>query len=572
MDRLVSLARALDSATTFEQASDLTLAAALDIAQAALERSEHASTGRILRAMLHLRPDDGYQRLVGIEASQREAGCRPGEGAHLPSATAWRWVRSHRAPIAVDVGLEMILLLEKDGFSPPKIGGGESELRGSRLKLTGRDVTHLLAIPLRISGGRIEGMIAVEAACSEARATPFVWEECVVEMELVASIAAQYLASLPVTRVVTPEPDPFLPVIGASMARLIEMLEVFAKQDETLLLGGPTGAGKSRLALWCHERSARRSQPFETVDLATIPEELQMADLFGWRKGAFTGAEKSTPGAIARAERGTLFIDEIDKLSLKAQAGLLRVLEDRQYRPLGEGEGDKKANVRFIIGTNADLATLTEKGLFREDLYYRINVLPVRIPRLGERVDEIIPWAKFMLSRRHEASGSDTPAELSDEAALRLKAHDWPGNLRQLDNIIRRAYVLALVGAAASSGPLLITASHVERAFAQDLSPSRGRAWDLFERAAESFVVLAERRGERPDRLDVDLVEGMKGLVIEIAKRRNGADDRDALRKAYVMLGKEGTVKDRNHTTAYKREHEKMEQLRRALAEGDEMG
>jgi DNA-binding NtrC family response regulator len=569
LDRLVSLARDLDSATTFERASDVALAAALDVAEAALARSPYAATGRLLRAMVHLRPDDGYLRLVALEAAARKAGSSVGEGAHVPSATAWRWVRAHRVPVSLDVALEIVLTLDNGVFGPPRSGADTIDLKASRLKLSGRDVTHLLAIPLRLAGGRIEGMIAIEAACPQARATPFVWDACAEDLEKLAAIAAPYLGGLPITQVATTTPDQHLPVIGTSMARVVEMLRIFARQEETILLGGPTGAGKSRLAVWCHEQSARKGQQFETVDLATVPEGLQLAELFGWRKGAFTGAEKTTPGAITRAERGTLFIDEIDKLSLQAQAGLLRVLEDRQYRPLGEGEGEKKANVRFLIGTNADLLALTQKGLFREDLYYRINVLPVRIARLADRVDEIVPWARYMLKRRHDSTGSTDGAELSDEAARKLKAQDWPGNLRQLDNIVRRAYALALVDVDGSPGPLSIGLGQVERALAYEARPARGAAWELFDRAAEAFVIEAERRAEGGERLDMDLTEGMKGLVVETARRRIGGDEREGLRRAFVLLGKEATVKDRNHTTVHRREHEKMELLRRALEPGE---
>ncbi len=567
MDRLVALSRALDSATSFEHASDLTLGAVLATAEAAVQRSEYAKTGKVLRAMVHLRPDDGYLRLVGLEAGRVESGCQVGEGTHLPSATTWRWVRSYRVPISVDVSLDMVLAFEADSFAPPRVGDTSADMKASRLRLVGRDVTHLLAIPLRLAGGRIEGMIAVEAACPQARATAFAWDLCVEEMEKLAAVAGPYLAGLPITRVAITQPDTHLPVIGKSMQHTIEMLSVFAKLDETVLLGGPTGAGKSRLATWCHHRSPRHGQHLETLDLATIPEDLQMAELFGWRKGAFTGAEKNTPGAIARAERGTLFIDEIDKLSLKAQAGLLRVLEDRQYRPLGEG--DRKANVRFIIGTNADLMELIHKGQFREDLYYRINVLPVRVLRLADRIDEIIPWARHMVARRHEASGANASVELADAGARKLQTQDWPGNLRQLDNIVRRAYALALVDAGGAEGPLTIGLSHVEHALAQEVRPGRGTTWDMIERAAEAFVAEAERRAELGDRLDMDLVDGMKGLVIEVAKRRKGGAEPDSVRHAYILLGKESTVKDRNHTAAYKREQSKLEALRRALSLGE---
>ncbi|MFT3772698.1 MAG: sigma 54-interacting transcriptional regulator [Minicystis sp.] len=569
MDRLATIVRALNAVTTFERASDQVLAAALDIARAALAGSAYADKGRILRAMVHLRPDDGYLRLLTLEAGERETSSRVGEAGHLPSATVWRWISTQRAPVALDVDLEMVLVLEDGTFSPPKAGTVNGDLKASRLKLSGREVTHLLSVPLRMPGQRIEGMIAIEAACPAARATPFVWGTCAEELEKLAAIAAPYLTGLPITQAAATPTDAYLPVIGASMRPIIEMLRIFAAQDETILLGGPTGAGKSRLAVWCHEQSGRKGQPFETVDLATVPEDLQMAELFGWRRGAFTGAERNTPGAIARAERGTLFIDEIDKLSLRAQAGLLRVLEDRLYRPLGEGEGDKKANVRFIIGTNANLLALTQKGSFREDLYYRINVLPVRVPCLAERSDEIVQWARYMLKRRHEQSAAPGEATLVEEAAGKLLTRDWPGNLRQLDNIVRRAYALALVDANGSAGGLTIRATDVDRALAQEAKPSSGSVLEQLERAAESFVIEAERRADQGDRLDLDLTEALKGLVLEHAKRRIGGDEREALKRAFILLGKESVVKDRNHTTAHRREYEKVEKLRATLAPGE---
>src|SRR5262249_55915466 len=142
------------------------------------------------------------------------------------------------------------------------------------------------------------------------------------------------------------EPDDLLPVIGAATAKIVEVLRVFAQQEETLCITGPTGAGKSRLARWCHARSKRHTRPFEILDLLGVSEELQAGELFGWRKGAFTGAIHDPPGAVARAQGGTLFIDEIDKLTFKTQASLLRLLEERAYRPLGERAGDRRADVR----------------------------------------------------------------------------------------------------------------------------------------------------------------------------------------------------------------------------------
>ncbi len=566
MDTLAALVRNFASAPTFEVAADLALRAALQIAERALASSGYASTGRILRAMVHLRPDDGYVRLVALEAgADRKTGCQVGAGAYLPSATAWRWLSKCKAAVAVDVTLQLATVLEGTTSTPIQGSGQSIDLGGSRLKLEGRDVTHLLGVPMRSAGGRIEGMIAVEGACNDAIGKPFVWEACGPELETLATLATPFLSRLPVTDVSPTTPDQFLPIIGASMQGLVEMLRIFSRQEETILLGGPTGVGKTRLARWCHAQSARANQHFEVLDLSTVPEELQMGELFGWRKGAFTSAAKDTPGAVSRAEKGTLFIDEIDKLSLKAQAGLLRLLEDKRYRPLGEGSADRAANARYIIGTNADLLSLVQKERFREDLYYRINVLPVRLPPLCDRADEIISWARYMLMRRHESAGVTGEPELSDDAARKLHGQAWPGNLRQLDNIVRRAYALSLVEAGGAADRVRITLEHVERALSYEAKVGTRGVLDLMELAAEAFATEAERRTQGKA-LDMDHAEAFKAMVIDAAKRRYGQDEREALRRAFILLGKEQTVEGRNHTSVYKREQEKLDLAKRELA------
>jgi DNA-binding NtrC family response regulator len=567
VDTFGMLVRHLASARTFEDAATATLRATIHVAETALARSPFAGAGRILRAMVHLRPDDGYVRLVALEAgTEARGGSKMGAAAHVPSATAWKWVSKQRAPVAVDVPLQLVTVLIDAKSSEPEGGGENVDLRGSRLRLEGRDVTHLVGVPMTAPGGRIEGMIAIEAACREAIGTPFIWESCTSALETLATAAVPFLSSLPITEVQQTEPDQFLPIIGASMQGLVEMLRIFARQEETILLGGPTGAGKSKLARWCHEQSARTGQPFEVLHLSTVPEELQMGELFGWRKGAFTGAEKSTPGAIARADKGTLFIDELDKLSMKAQAGLLRVLEERRYRPLGEGDADRTANVRYIVGTNADLPSLVRDNKFREDLYYRINVLPVRIPPLAHRADEIIPWARYMLRRRHETSVGTGEAVLTDDAANKLLGQPWPGNLRQLDNIIRRAYALSLVDMGGVGDRIRIGEDHVEKALGYEGKPAARRVIELMEQAAEDFVIEAERRADLGGKkLDMDHAEAFKGFVIEAARRRFGHDEKEGVRRAFILLGKETTVESRNHSGVYRREMEKLEQARRAL-------
>lgn len=339
--------------------------------------------------------------------------------------------------------------------------------------------------------------------------------------------------------------DTHLPVIGNRMNSLLPIIKIFSKQTETLLLQGPTGSGKSRLALWCHHQSLRKSLPFEVVDLSTVPDGMKLAKLFGWKKGAFTGAYQSSRGALGRAIGGTIFIDEIDKLSLESQSGLLQLLETGCYSPLGDDSAIKNTNVRIIIGTNADLIDLVNKGLFREDLYYRINILPISIPALDERLDEIIPWSEYMLQKCHDQNTdlqglSKGKLELSNNAKERLLQRKcWPGNLRQLDNIIRRTYAIHLSQSPTSKK---INGECIESAFSMEVgaTPSfmasshnkvmnnEGESSDVsdqlsisFWRTAKMFVDLAENKSLKGECLDLDLAESLKGYVIcEALKRK----------------------------------------------------
>jgi DNA-binding NtrC family response regulator len=366
---------------------------------------------------------------------------------------------------------------------------------------------------------------------------------------VVVDLAAPYLTGLAPLPGAAPRTDEFLPVVGASMASLVGVLRVFAQQEETLLISGPTGAGKSRLARWCHEHSPRHQGRFESLDLTTVPEELQMGELFGWRKGAFTGAVRDNPGFLERARGGTLFIDEIDKLSLKAQAGLLHVLEERTFRTLGDSANEQRANVRFIIGTNADLPEAVRRGTFREDLYYRINVLPVRLPSLDERRDEIGAWARYMLARHHGEKNPGGMVRLAPEAEQRLERGLWPGNLRQLDNIIRRAYTLALVQQGGATPELDLQEAHVQQALTYE-GAKQASLVDAMCHAARAFVLEAQRRGAP---LDIDFAESLRGFVLAEAVQQLGRDE------AFRLVGRESLVKSRNHLKALRQELKKAE-------------
>jgi DNA-binding NtrC family response regulator len=221
-----------------------------------------------------------------------------------------------------------------------------------------------------------------------------------------------------------------------AMSRTIELACQVARSDVPVLITGPNGSGKERIAAIVHANSAVRRGPFVAVNCGALPGELIEAELFGAEAGAYTGANKAREGRFEMADGGTLFLDEIGNLPLPGQMKLLRVLETGQFERLGSGR-TRQAKVRVLSATNADLKAMIAAGTFREDLYYRLNVIDVNLPALADRTDDILPLAEFFLAGQ---------AELSEDAREALLAHPWPGNVRELKNAIARAALLASEG------------------------------------------------------------------------------------------------------------------------------
>lgn len=356
---------------------------------------------------------------------------------------------------------------------------------------------------------------------------------------------------------VTPA-DLGLPVVGARMRTIVSRLATYATLPEILLVTGPTGTGKSSIARWVHERSPRRRQPFVTVDLLSVPREMQIAELFGWRRGAFTGAIRDQDGGVTRAGEGTLFIDEIDKLSLACQAGLLRLLEDRSFRVLGDDRQDRRCAARIIVGTNIDLETAVARGDFREDLYYRVHVLVVELPGLDARRDEIPAWANFMAARRCGEAGGCGSRALSSQACELLCAADWPGNLRQLDNVVRRAWALCL---AEEPEAALIEADLVSLALTHEShhGHANGSILGELERAADALIDELIARKESLELTDLDV---FRGIVLERAAARLGG-----MREAFELFEAKSTIERRNQARTFKRAQARTQTLRSWLNE-----
>jgi transcriptional regulator with AAA-type ATPase domain len=550
-ETLGALVARLAAATYFEDAATALLDAMFACTDEALaDRGRSASRIRLLRGVVHLRPDGTYARVFGVERST--SAVVDGVG-YLTSGNVWRFIEEARCSVSIDVQRGAVRAWYPDG---PRDQLDLTENDGmpgnaTRERLLDRDATHVHVVPFPARRGLVEGMIALEATGAASTSDALFWGDCREELETLASVAGAFVAARSMPWKPRPAaPDELLPVVGATTARLVELLRAFAPRDETILISGPTGAGKSRLARWCHEHSHRRGQPFELLDVLGMPEDLQIPELFGWKRGAFTGAVKDNPGALARAAKGTLFLDEIDKLSLKAQAGLLHFIEDRGYRMLGDdAPEERRADVRLLVGTNADLRAAVRAGRFRDDLYYRINVLPVRLPPLDERLDELPGWADFMLKRRHREGGGTGVARFDDDAVKLLASVPWPGNLRQLDNIVRRAHALRLEGRHDAADDITIQRWHVDRALTFDHALEPATVGEVLWRAARLFVEEASRRRTRQRTLPLRLVDGFRGLVLAAAVTKTGGRD-----DAFALFGETDLLKNRNHHRALRRE------------------
>ena len=226
--------------------------------------------------------------------------------------------------------------------------------------------------------------------------------------------------------------------VGASPAwrEVITRATQVAATEATTCLQGESGTGKEVIARFIHQRSRRSRGPFIAINCAALPEQLLESELFGFERGAFTGAQVSKPGQIELAAGGVLFLDEVTEMTPAAQAKFLRVLQEREFLRLG-GTRPVRVNVRVIAATNRNLDDAVAEGTFRADLYYRLNVFDIRIPPLRERRDDILPLAAAFL---REFTG--TTLELTPDAIEALRRHEWPGNVRELRNALERAVVM----------------------------------------------------------------------------------------------------------------------------------
>ncbi|MHB8418007.1 MAG: sigma-54-dependent transcriptional regulator [Myxococcales bacterium] len=321
-------------------------------------------------------------------------------------------------------------------------------------------------------------------------------------------------------------PEPLWIGESAQMRRTWEIVDRVANADVPVLVRGESGVGKEVVARELHRRSERRQRPFVKINCAALPAELLESELFGHEKGAFTGATAEKPGKFELADQGTLFLDEIGEMDVRLQAKLLAVLQDQEFFRVG-GKRSLKVDVRVVVATNRDLDVAIRQGLFREDLYYRLNVVAVRVAPLRERREDIRPLVEHFAAKYGPRSRPGDGPLISPALLTRFLEHSWPGNVRELENVVRRLVVLgdepAVLAELAAHSPQLPGAPPVESE--PSLKQVARRAAMLAER--ECILGALKRTGWNKRKAALRLKISYKALLYKI-KECGIADPREA--------------------------------------------
>jgi two-component system, NtrC family, nitrogen regulation response regulator GlnG len=432
------------------------------------------------------------------------------------AATLWRWIEEGEG----DLVITDVVMPDENGLDLiPRIRRVRPDLR---------------VVVMSAQSTLITAVKATQRGAFEYLPKPF-------DLQELLAVVARALAA-PSGEASTPaaprDADEKLPLIGRSpaMQEIYRTIARLTTTDLTVMINGESGTGKELVARALHDYGRRRSGPFVAVNMAAIPRELIESELFGHERGAFTGATNRSVGRFEQASGGTLFLDEIGDMPPEAQTRLLRVLQEGEFTSVG-GRQPLRANVRIIAATHRDLRQAIRAGLFREDLFYRLNVVPIRLPPLRERAEDISDLARHFLDR---ARADGLPMKsLDTEAVTLLRAYRWPGNVRELENLMRRMAALCpdeVIGAANLRGELTEPEASVAEEPAVVGNGAANGAPEPLSRAVERHIrqfLAAYRDGTAPAEMyDKVLAEVERPLIqMTLAATRGNQI------KAAAMLG-----------------------------------
>ena len=283
-------------------------------------------------------------------------------------------------------------------------------------------------------------------------------------------------------------------IVGHSrgVADLIRLIELVSATRSTVLITGETGTGKELVARAVHNRSAQRNMPFIKINCAAIPETLLESELFGYVRGAFTGAAGAKKGKFSLANRGSILLDEIGTMSAGLQAKLLRVLQEREIEPIG-AERTEHVDVRVIAATNRNLRQLVDEGRFQDDLYYRLHVIPIVVPPLRERVEDIPMLVEYFV-HKHATRNNKSIDALEDGVISSLQEYHWPGNVRELENTIERAVVLTTGSTITRDAVTVEARASVQTAGIRSLKLHQNIEWMECETIRQALAMSTEKR------------------------------------------------------------------------------
>ncbi|RMG18415.1 MAG: sigma-54-dependent Fis family transcriptional regulator [Deltaproteobacteria bacterium] len=451
-------------------------------------------------------------------------------------------------------------LLRREGYEPLPASDGKEALR-----ILGEEGADIDAIVTDLKMPEVDGMTllrqvherqseipvivitahgTVDTAVEAMKHGAFDYLQKPFEQEELRLVLAKAVRTRALARVDTRASDALslLTRCSPSMSRIAELIRRVADTPSTVLITGESGTGKELVATALHESSSRKGRPFIKINCAAIPRELIEAELFGYEKGAFTGAVSSKPGRFELADEGTLFLDEIGEIPTEMQVKLLRALQESEFERVG-GVKTLRVDVRLIAATNRDLEAAIAAGEFREDLYYRLNVVPIHLPPLRERIEDIAPLAQHFVAKYSKRLGREVEG-ISEEALQVLKGYPWPGNIRELENVIERTVLF--------TDAQVIDAGDLPEPIRRRSRPGASRPTSA--RLAEAFGAPGEELGEI----------SMK----EIVKQASQELERDLIARALKATGGNVTQAAKRLKISRKSLQLKMKDL--GLREADE--